>query len=112
MKYVELYIKSLNKKQAQVSVPVPRTMFNLPGLRSAKDLDADEILRLKREYNIVLRGYQKSLKQFKSLKGIEKSSMRQQLKSTREHMDSLLIKIGTHTGSERVNGFKEINNAK
>ncbi len=111
MKYVELYIISLNKKQAQVSVPVPRTRFNLPGLRSAKDLEAHKILRLKREYNIVLRGYQKNMKQFKVLKGVEKSSMKQYLKSTREHMDSLLIKIGTHTGSERVNGFKEVDNA-
>ncbi|MCX6135903.1 MAG: hypothetical protein NTV54_00180 [Ignavibacteriales bacterium] len=112
MKYVEIYIKSLTKKQAQSTMTLSPRMFKLPGLRSAKDLAADEIRKLKREYNLSLRGYQRNVRICKSLSGKEKKEMKQHLQSTREHLDSMLIKIGEHTPSERVSGFEGVNDAE
>jgi hypothetical protein len=105
-------MQSKNKKQAQNSVPASRATLNLPGLRSAKDLSADEIRKLKIEYNSSLHEYQKNNKKVKSLQGSAKRDMQRRLKSTKEHLDSLLIKIGDHTSAERVSGFEGIDDGK
>ena len=112
MKYVELYIKSLNKKQAQNIVPAPDKTFNLPGLRTAKDLEAVIIHRYKKEYNVALSGYQKNKKAVSSLKGRSKTELNKQIKSTKQHLDSLLVKIGDYTPSNRAMGFDEVIDAK
>jgi hypothetical protein len=112
MKYLELYIKSLNKKQAQNTVPVPFKVFSLPGLKTAKHLAAEEIIRCKREYNLVLRGYQKNKRAVSSLKGKRKTDMNKQLKSTKQHLDSLWIKLGDPDPSKRAMGFEEVRDAK
>lgn len=112
MKYLELYIMSLNKKQAQNTVPAPVKIFVLPGLKTAKHLAAEEIIRCKKEYNLALRGYQKNKKAVSSLKGRSKSDMNKQLKSTKQHLDSLLRQIGDYTPSNLARGFDEVRDAK
>ncbi|MFA6468297.1 MAG: hypothetical protein WCW35_05315 [Bacteroidota bacterium] len=112
MKYVEIYVKSLIHRPAQETVSVECKKFNLPGLRTSKDLAAVEIRRCKKEYNYALREYQKNKIKIKSLKGDMKSDMSKRLKSSQEHLNSLLHKIGVFTPSERVHGFEEVNDAE
>ena len=112
MKYVELYIKALIHRPAQGTVSVECKKFNLPGLRTSKDLAAVEIRRCKKEYDYALREYQKNKTRIKSLKGEKKSDMNKRLKSSQEHLNSLLHKIGVFTPSERVHGFDEVSDAE
>jgi hypothetical protein len=112
MKYVEIYITSLMHRPAQNTVSVECKKFNLPGLRTSKDLTVIEILRCKKEYNYALREYQKNKTRIKSLKGEKKSDMNKRLKSSQEHLNSLLIKIGDYTPSNRAMGFDEVSDAE
>ena len=112
MNYVEIYVKSLIHRPAQNAVSVECKKFNLPGLRTSKDLAAVEILRYKKEYNYALREYQKNKTKIKSLKGEKKSDMNKRIKSSLEHLNSLLIKIGDYTPSNRAMGFNEVNDAE
>jgi hypothetical protein len=112
MKHLQLYIKSLNKRQGQNTVPVHLAICELPGLRTPKQVEAEKIAGYKKEYNETLRRYQKNKKNLPSMKGKEKSDMNKHLKSTKQHLDSLWFKIGDSDPSKRAMGFPEVNDAK
>ena len=108
MKFVELYIKSLKSKQVQPQQAAPATMNydDLPGLKSHKQMDAEEKKKYKREYTISLRQYQKMTLDHKATKGEMKKELKQALASQRDHMESMLLKIGSYTSSEKAMGFE------
>lgn len=112
MNYVELYIKALQDKQAQgqQTVPVPAKVYDLPGLKSYKQMEAVDIVKRKIEYNGALDRHQRLVQSHKAAKGEKRKELRQALASSNEHLTSLLQKIGAHTPSEKALGF-EVPNA-
>lgn len=108
MKYVELYIKSLKSKQVQPQQAAPATMNydDLPGLKSYKQMDAEKKMMYKREYNLSLEQHRRMVTERDMSKGARLKELKQAIASGTEHRESMLLKIGTHTPSEKAMGFE------
>jgi hypothetical protein len=108
MKYVELYIKSLKSKQVQPQQTAPASIdySDLPGLKSDAVRKAEDTRKYKIEYNHSLAQlYALDCKQ-RTAKGASKKELKQALASLRDHLDSMLLKVGSYTKKEKVDGFE------
>lgn len=112
MKYIELYIKSIKKKSTQpkVAALAHPLNYNLPGLKSYSQMKAEEVIKFKREFNYVLEIHRRYMKRT-NIKGEAKKELNSAILSNKDHMESLLQKIGSYTPSEKANGF-EVPNAQ
>jgi hypothetical protein len=108
MKYVELYVKSLKSKQVQPIQAAPATINfdDLPGLKSHKQMDAEDKKKYKREYTVSLRQHQKMILDHNVAKGVRKKELKQALASQHDHLESMLLKIGTYSSTEKECGFE------
>jgi hypothetical protein len=108
MKYVELYIKSLMLKQVQPLQAAPASIdySDLPGLKSDAVRKAEDTRKYKLEYNLSLAQRNALDCKQRNANAAYRKEIRQALASLRDHLDSMLLKIGTYTKKEKANGFE------
>lgn len=107
MKYIELYINSIKKKNVKpkLAALAHSLNYNLPGLKSYSQMQAEEVNKFKKEYNIALDIHRRLIKR-SNIKGEKKKELKSAILSNKDHMETMLQKIGSHTPSEKANGFE------